>query len=63
MNTGDVEFVGELVHRRSGLVLSADKAYLLESRLGPVARREGFQSIDALIAARPAPAQPERRHA
>lgn len=51
MNTGDVEFVGELVRRRSGLVLSSDKAYLLESRLGPVARREGFQSIDAMIAA------------
>jgi chemotaxis protein methyltransferase CheR len=39
------------VRRRSGLVLSADKAYLLESRLSPVARREGFQSIDAMIAA------------
>jgi chemotaxis protein methyltransferase CheR len=50
MNQSDMEFVGELVHRRSGLVLSADKAYLLESRLGPVARREGFTSIEAMIA-------------
>ncbi len=34
---------------RAGLRIDSDKAYLLESRLAPVARREGFGSIEALI--------------
>ena len=34
---------------RAGLKVDPEKAYLLESRLGPVARREGFASIDDLI--------------
>jgi chemotaxis protein methyltransferase CheR len=51
MNAGDVEFVGELVRRRSGLAIAADKGYLLESRLGPVARREGYASVPVMIAA------------
>jgi len=34
--------------KRSGLVLTADKAYLAESRLSPVARRLGHGSLDAL---------------
>jgi len=51
MNASDIEFVSGLVRQRSGLVLTPDKAYLLESRLGPTARREGFESIEALVAA------------
>lgn len=47
----DITFVSQEAYKRSGLVLSADKGYLLESRLAPLARAEGFPSIEALIAA------------
>ncbi|MEN9874967.1 MAG: hypothetical protein RL186_1864 [Pseudomonadota bacterium] len=51
MKPTDFDFVAQLVHSRSGLVLSADKSYLVESRLAPIARRDGFPSIDELIGA------------
>lgn len=51
ISTDDIKFVAEQAYKRSGLVLSTDKGYLLESRLAPLARAEGFPSIDALIAA------------
>lgn len=42
-----------LCAERAGLRVDPDKAYLLESRLGPVARREGFTGIgDLLLAVR-----------
>ena len=51
MNTNDFELVSRLVKERSGLMLSEDKAYLLESRLNPVARRHGFKGMDELVQA------------
>ena len=45
----DILFVSREAYKRSGLVLSEDKGYLLESRLAPVARAEGFPDIAALI--------------
>ena len=51
MTPSDVEFISGLVRQRSGLVLTADKGYLLESRLAPLARKEGFESIDAMVSA------------
>jgi len=36
---------------RAGLKVAPDKTYLMESRLSPVARREGYDSIADLIAA------------
>lgn len=47
----DILYVAAEAYTRSGLVLSADKGYLLESRLAPLARAEGYASIEALIAA------------
>jgi chemotaxis protein methyltransferase CheR len=47
----DVLYVAEVVRQRSGLILTADKSYLVESRLSPVARKEGFASIEALLEA------------
>lgn len=41
-------FLAKLLRERSGLALPRDKEYLLESRLTPVARRHGHQSIEAL---------------
>ena len=37
----DYEYLRKLLKERSGLVLSADKQYLVESRLMPLARKVG----------------------
>jgi len=44
----DYEFFRILLKERSGLVLAADKQYLIESRLMPVARAAGLVSITDL---------------
>jgi chemotaxis protein methyltransferase CheR len=44
----DYEYFRKFLRERSGLVLSADKQYLLESRLLPVARRVGLASLAEL---------------
>lgn len=49
MNSQDFEFVSQLLRKRAGIVLGGDKMYLLESRLAPLARKEGLPSIDDLI--------------
>lgn len=41
-------FVAGLVKSRSGLILTPDKGYMLETRLVPLLRREGLASLDAL---------------
>ena len=51
MNVSDFKFVAQLIQERSGLMLRADKAYLMESRLNPVMRRHGFKGFDELVAA------------
>jgi chemotaxis protein methyltransferase CheR len=45
----DYEYLRRLLRERSGLVLSADKQYLVESRLLPVARKAGFADVGALV--------------
>ena len=49
MNPADFEFISSLIMSRSGLVLTPDKAYLLESRLMPVARKHGLKGLEDLI--------------
>jgi chemotaxis protein methyltransferase CheR len=44
-------FIAREVRLRSGLVLTSDKSYLLETRLSPIMRREGFSSLKELIVA------------
>jgi chemotaxis protein methyltransferase CheR len=44
----DFEYLRKLLRDRSGLVLSADKQYLLESRLLPIARRIGVDGLGGL---------------
>jgi chemotaxis protein methyltransferase CheR len=46
----DYEFLRKLLKERSGLDLSADKQYLVESRLIPLARRSGLPGIAELVA-------------
>ncbi|WP_315730259.1 MULTISPECIES: protein-glutamate O-methyltransferase CheR [unclassified Bradyrhizobium] len=45
----DYEYLRKLLKERSGLDLSSDKQYLVESRLLPVARRTGFAGISELV--------------
>jgi len=47
----DLELAASLCADRAGLNVDPDKHYLLENRLAPVARREGFSSIEELMAA------------
>lgn len=51
MTRADLDLVAELVRARSGLVLTPDKGYLVESRLTPLVRKEGFDTLDAMFAA------------
>jgi len=46
----DYEFLRKLLKERSGLDLSSDKQYLVESRLIPLARRGGLAGIAELVA-------------
>ena len=45
----DYEFLRKLLKERSGLDLSADKQYLVESRLIPLARRAGLAGLPELV--------------
>jgi chemotaxis protein methyltransferase CheR len=47
----DYDFIRKCLKERSGLVLSADKQYLVESRLLPVARKAGFTNLGELVIA------------
>jgi len=47
----DMDLLAALARNRAGLRIESDKAYLVESRLNPLARREGFDSIEAMVAA------------
>lgn len=53
-----ISYVCSLVRQRSAIELDAAKAYLIEARLGPLARRHGFPSITDMVRslqARPKP--------
>jgi chemotaxis protein methyltransferase CheR len=51
MKPEDFDLFATLVRQRSGLVLSRDKAYLLESRLMPVARRYNLATLEDMARA------------
>jgi chemotaxis protein methyltransferase CheR len=46
----DYEYLRKFLKDRSGLDLSSDKQYLVESRLIPLARKAGLPGIDELVA-------------
>jgi len=46
----DFDFIAKLLKDRSGLVITPDKAYLLESRLMPLARARNLKGIEDIIA-------------
>ena len=49
MTPTDYEYLRKLLKDRSGLDLSADKQYLIESRLLPLSRKEGLAGISELV--------------
>lgn len=50
MRPDDFDYIAKVLKDRSGLIITPDKSYLLESRLTPVARRRGLKGVDDLIA-------------
>lgn len=53
MKPEDFAFVAKMLKERSGLIITPDKAYLLESRLTPIARKRGLKGLDELLAQLP----------
>ncbi|MAF47703.1 MAG: chemotaxis protein CheR [Rhodospirillaceae bacterium] len=49
MTPDDFNFLRELLKRESGLVVSEEKSYLLESRLIPVARKNSLDGLEELV--------------
>jgi len=50
MTPQDFDYLRQILRQRSGLVLSAEKQYLAESRLLPVARKHGLGGLTELVA-------------
>ena len=48
MNDQDFKFFEDLLMRESGLVITPEKMYLLESRLLPIASKKGLSSLEEL---------------
>ena len=51
MTPQDRDLLARLCAERAGLKIDPEKTYLIENRLAPVARREGFASVHDLVAA------------
>lgn len=50
MTPDDFDRLQSLMSSRAGFRLTRDRMKLAEHRLGPVARREGFETVDAMLA-------------
>ena len=50
MTPEDIQLIVALCKQRAGLKIDPTKTYLIESRLGPLARRESYGSVSELIA-------------
>jgi chemotaxis protein methyltransferase CheR len=49
LQLSDLAYLRDLVRERSAIVLDESKDYLVESRLGPVVRRNGLGSLEELV--------------
>ena len=50
MTPDSFAFIAGVVKSRSGLMLTPDKGYMLETRLGPLLKQHALASLDALAA-------------
>ena len=51
MKSQDFELYKSLLHKNSGLTIGPDKTYLLESRLTPIAKKWGYNSLEDMTQA------------
>ncbi len=51
MHIGDFDFYKDLLYEKSGLSLTSDKSYLLDSRLTPISKKHGYDSLEAMTMA------------
>jgi len=51
VNSDDFNYLSTMLKASSGLMLTTEKTYLLESRLNPIANRRKFESLEALVRA------------
>ncbi|WP_142849953.1 protein-glutamate O-methyltransferase CheR [Telmatospirillum sp. J64-1] len=49
MRPEDFDYIAKMLKERSGLIVTPDKAYLLDSRLMPIARKRGMKDLTELI--------------
>ncbi|HEY0648678.1 protein-glutamate O-methyltransferase CheR [Phenylobacterium sp.] len=49
ISAADRAFISDLCRTRAGLQVDPEKGYLIDSRLGPVARREGYATPEVFI--------------
>ena len=49
LSSGEFDFIRTLVHDQAAIVLEPGKEYLVESRLTPLASREGYEDIGDLV--------------
>ena len=50
MKPEDLEFVAAMARAKAGLMIGGERAYFVENRLATLARREGWPSVEALVA-------------
>ncbi len=62
INPNNHKFLQDHVYSHAGIVLEGDKHYLFESRLGPIVRQLGLESIDDLCVLLRSSCQPEVSH-
>lgn len=62
INPENYKFLQEHVYSHAGIVLEGDKHYLFESRLAPIVRQLGLESIDDLCVLIQSSRQPEVGH-
>ena len=55
MISSNFEFLAALLKEKSGLIVTADKIYLLDARLSPIARKHNVAGLDGLVTAMRAP--------
>ena len=48
MTPADFDFISQVLKRRSGLVLTPEKAYLIESRVAPLLRKHNLPNVEAI---------------
>lgn len=62
MTPDEFRYFRDMLKERSGLIITEEKQYLLESRLMPLARKQGMQSLSELVVdLRAADAEPLRK--